>query len=83
LEDLAKHDRHEAGEGTDGVTDVVSEEDKAKEGKYSQFYAEFGAVLKEGLGEDFANKERIAKLLRFASTSQEDAMVSLADYKAC
>ncbi|WP_421020449.1 hypothetical protein, partial [Klebsiella pneumoniae] len=68
LEDLAKHDRHDAAAdaAADGVTDVVSEEDKAKEGKYSQFYAEFGPVLKEGLGEDFANKERIAKLLRFS-----------------
>ena len=82
LEDLAKHDQHAAGEGADGVTDVVSEEDKAKEGKYSQFYAEFGAVLKEGLGEDFANRERIAKLLRFPSTTTDSATVSLADYKA-
>ena len=82
LEDLAKHDKHEASTDADGVTDVVSEEDKAKEGKYSQFYAEFGAVLKEGLGEDFANKERIAKLLRFASTSSDTVTVSLADYKA-
>lgn len=82
LEDLAKHDKHEASTDADGVTDVVSEEDKAKEGKYSQFYAEFGAVLKEGLGEDFANKERIAKLLRFASTSSDTVSVSLADYKA-
>ena len=82
LEDLAKHDKHEAGTDADGVTDVVSDEDKAKEGKFSQFYAEFGAVLKEGLGEDFANRERIAKLLRFASTSSDVASVSLADYKA-
>jgi len=84
LEDLAKHDRHDAAAdaAADGVTDVVSEEDKAKEGKYSQFYAEFGPVLKEGLGEDFANKERIAKLLRFSSTSQDETIVSLADYKA-
>jgi len=82
LEDLAKHDRHEAGADAEGVTDVVSDEDKAKEGKYSQFYAEFGAVLKEGLGEDFANRERIAKLLRFASTSSDTASVGLADYKA-
>ena len=82
LEDLAKHDKHEVSTEADGVTDVVSEEDKAKEGKYSQFYAEFGAVLKEGLGEDFANKERIAKLLRFASTSSDTVSVSLADYKA-
>ncbi|WP_042418397.1 molecular chaperone HtpG [Comamonas aquatica] len=82
LEDLAKHDKHEASTDADGVTDVVSEEDKAKEGKYSQFYAEFGAVLKEGLGEDFANKERIAKLLRFPSTTSDGVTVSLADYKA-
>ena len=82
LEDLAKHDKHEVSTEADGVTDVVSEEDKAKEGKYSQFYAEFGAVLKEGLGEDFANKERIAKLLRFASTTSDGVTVSLADYKA-
>ncbi|MEG0445433.1 MAG: molecular chaperone HtpG [Comamonas sp.] len=83
LEDLARHDKHEgAVEGADGVQDVVSEEDKAKEGKYSQFYNEFGAVLKEGLGEDFGNKERIAKLLRFASTTHEGLTVSLADYKA-
>ena len=82
LEDLAKHDKHTAGEGADGVTDVVSEEDKAKEGKYTQFYAEFGSVLKEGLGEDFGNRERIAKLLRFPSTTTESVTVSLADYKA-
>ena len=83
LEDLAKKDRlPEAAEGADGVTDVVSEEDKAQAGKYSAFYAEFGAVLKEGLGEDFANREKIAKLLRFASTQSDTASVSLADYKA-
>ena len=80
LEDLAKKNSLPASEGADGVTDVVSEEDKAMVGKYDAFYAEFGAVLKEGLGEDFANRERIAKLLRFASTQGE--RVSLADYKA-
>jgi molecular chaperone HtpG len=83
LEDLAKHDQLPVTtEGADGVTDVVSDEDKAKAGKYTKFYAEFGAVLKEGLGEDFANKERLAKLLRFASTSTDTVSVSLADYKA-
>jgi molecular chaperone HtpG len=82
LEDLAKHDKHIAGEGADGVTDVASDEDKAREGKYSQFYAEFGAVLKEGLGEDFANRDRLAKLLRYASTQSDTATVSFADYKA-
>ncbi|MBS0293850.1 MAG: molecular chaperone HtpG [Proteobacteria bacterium] len=82
LEDLAKHDRHETGAAAEGVTDVVDADDKAKEGKYTQFYAEFGAVLKEGLGEDFGNRERIAKLLRFASTSADTPSVSFADYKA-
>ena len=80
LEDLAKHDK--APESADGVTDVVPEEDKAQLGKYSKFYAEFGAVLKEGMGEDYANKDRLAKLLRFASTSSDTVSVSLADYKA-
>ena len=51
-------------------------------GQYSAFYAEFGAVLKEGLGEDFGNRERIARLLRFASTQSDAVGVSLADYKA-
>ena len=81
LEDLAKHnDTPDAS--ADGVTDVVSEEDKAKQGQYTSFYKEFGAVLKEGLGEDFGNRERLAKLLRFASTSSDEVSVSLANYKA-
>ena len=87
LEDLAKHDKTpETSASTDGVTDVVSAEDKADAekgvGKYTKFYAEFGAVLKEGLGEDFSNKERLAKLLRFASTNSDAPSVSFADYKA-
>jgi molecular chaperone HtpG len=92
LEDLAKHDSHSAKQDShsaqavdaDGkdITDVVDESDKAKEGKFTKFYAEFGAVLKEGLGEDFANRERIAKLLRFASTTVDSVTESLADYKA-
>ncbi|MES2839778.1 MAG: molecular chaperone HtpG [Pseudomonadota bacterium] len=49
-------------------------------GKYTGFYAEFGAVLKEGLGEDFANRDKLAKLLRFASTAGTE-LTSLADYK--
>ena len=81
LEDLAKHDQLPEA-SADGVTDVVSEEDQANVGKYSKFYAEFGAVLKEGLGEDYANKDRLAKLLRFASSTTDTVTVSLADYKA-
>jgi len=50
--------------------------------KFATFWKEFGRVLKEGVGEDFANRERIAKLLRFASTHADtDAQeVSLTDY---
>ena len=49
---------------------------------YAAFWTEFGQVLKEGTGEDPSNQERIAKLLRFASTHTGDAAqtVSLADY---
>jgi molecular chaperone HtpG len=39
--------------------------------KYATFWKEFGQVLKEGIGEDHANKDRIAKLLRFASTHND------------
>ncbi|RZL93075.1 MAG: molecular chaperone HtpG [Variovorax sp.] len=79
----------------EGVTDVVDKKaadttlaaEAAAEysddsGKYARFYAEFGAVLKEGLGEDFGNRERIAKLLRFASSTSDAVSVSFADYKA-
>ena len=80
LEDLAKHDK--TPESTDGVTDVLSEEDKVKLGQFTQFYKEFGAVLKEGLGEDFGNRDRLLKLLRFASSNSDTVSVSFADYKA-
>ena len=73
LEDLAKHDV---------PADDASEDDKKDTGKFTKFYAEFGAVLKEGLGEDFSNKDKIAKLLRFASTTSDTVSVSFADYKA-
>ncbi|AKD37909.1 heat shock protein 90 [Pasteurella multocida subsp. multocida OH4807] len=52
--------------------------------KYQNFWKEFGLVLKEGPAEDFANKESIAKLLRFASTHNDSSeqTVSLEDYVA-
>ncbi|MBR7794233.1 molecular chaperone HtpG [Undibacterium sp. FT147W] len=67
LEDLANADGDDAQE---------------KKDKYATFWKEFGQVLKEGIGEDATNKDRIAKLLRFASTHNDsDAQnVSLADY---
>jgi len=50
--------------------------------KYAQFWAAFGRVLKEGVGEDFANRDKVAGLLRFASTHGDsaDETVALADY---
>jgi molecular chaperone HtpG len=52
--------------------------------KYAGFWAQFGAVLKEGIVEDLANRERIAPLLRFATTQGDGAKpsVSLAEYVA-
>ena len=85
IEDMAKNNVLSASSPhgvTDVVTDVVSEEDKAQVGKFDTFYTEFGPVLKEGLGEDFANRDRIAKLLRFASSTIDTTTVSFADYKA-
>ncbi len=64
------------------LDDLAHSQDEVERKKYADFYREFGAVLKEGLGEDFANRERIAKLLRFASTASDEVAVSLADYKA-
>jgi len=57
---------------------------ESQKDKYATFWREFGRALKEGAGEDHANRERIAKLLRFASThtDSEEQGVSLADYVA-
>jgi len=60
----------------ESLADSESADDKAK---YAKFWGEFGSVMKEGIGEDFANRERLAKLFRFAST-HADSGVSLADY---
>ena len=86
LEDLAKHNTLPPKGSDDMVEDVLTAEEKAEQeaglGKYDAFYAEFGAVLKEGLGEDFTNKDRLAKLMRFSSTTTDAVSVSFADYKA-
>jgi molecular chaperone HtpG len=73
LEELAKNDVAGEGASTENIENV---------GKYTKFYAEFGAVLKEGLGEDFTNKDKIANLLRFASSTTDTVSVSFADYKS-
>ncbi len=49
---------------------------------YAKFYEAFGAVLKEGVGEDMQNKDKIAKLLRFASSTNDAVSMGFADYKA-
>ena len=63
---------------------LADSSDAADKEKYAAFWKEFGRVLKEGVGEDFANKEKVAALLRFASTHADtaDETVSLNDYIA-
>ncbi len=58
-----------------------SEDEKDQE-KYKTFYAEFGFVLKERLGQDLVNHDRILKLLRFATSTNDEVSTTLADYKA-
>ncbi|MGN6830205.1 molecular chaperone HtpG [Paucibacter sp. M5-1] len=58
---------------------LADSEDAAEKAKYADFWKDFGSVLKEGVGEDHQNQERLAKLLRFASTHADEG-VSLADY---
>ena len=62
-----------------GLLEDLAGNDKEK---YATFWGEFGKVLKEGVGEDFANKDKIAGLCRFASTHADtpDEVASLADY---
>jgi molecular chaperone HtpG len=62
-----------------GLLEDLATNDAAR---YADFWKEFGQVLKEGIGEDHANRDRIAKLLRFATTATDDPVqsVGLADY---
>ncbi len=64
---------------TKRVLSMLEDLAENRKDEYTKFWEQFGTVLKEGLGEDHQNKERLAKLLRFAST-QADNGVSLADY---
>ena len=61
------------------LEDVANSDEMSHKDKYAEFWKQFGAVLKEGMGEDHQNQERLAKLLRFASTHADEG-VSLADY---
>jgi len=72
---------------TKRVLSMLEDAAENQKDKYAEFWAQFGAVLKEGVGEDFSNQERLAKLLRFASTTstttgEDGQTVSLADYVA-
>jgi molecular chaperone HtpG len=64
------------------LEELANADEQEKKDKYASFWKEFGPVLKEGIGEDSANKERIAKLLRFASTQNDSDVqnVSFGDY---
>lgn len=64
------------------LEELAQSDDPAKKELYTTFWNQFGQVLKEGVGEDPGNKERIAKLLRFASTHNDSDVqnVSLDDY---
>ncbi|CAN7446589.1 molecular chaperone HtpG [Pseudoduganella sp. LjRoot289] len=66
------------------LEELANADEQEKKDKYATFWKEFGQVLKEGVGEDAANKDRLAKLLRFASTNadSDEQAVSLADYIA-
>jgi molecular chaperone HtpG len=62
---------------------LAESEDAAEREKYARFWQDFGVVMKEGIGEDFANRDRLTKLYRFASTAVDDGAaqsVSLPDY---
>ena len=69
---------------TGKVLGLLADMAESEQEKYAKFWGEFGKVLKEGVGEDFANKDKIAGLLRFASTHADtpDETVSLKDYIA-
>ncbi|VVN06456.1 molecular chaperone HtpG [Pseudomonas fluorescens] len=69
---------------TKRVLDMLEKLAKNEPEQYKSFWKNFGQVMKEGPAEDFANKEKVAGLLRFASTQGEEGeqVVSLAEYLA-
>jgi molecular chaperone HtpG len=69
---------------TKRALDLIARLSKEEPEKYAVFWKEFGQVLKEGVGEDFANRDKLLPLLRFASTHEagDEDKVALADYLA-
>ncbi|MGI4815101.1 MAG: molecular chaperone HtpG [Janthinobacterium lividum] len=91
LEDLARKEKEgpttaaaDAAAQDAPADEVLAEKGVPEHEKYPLFWSEFGQVLKEGIGEDTPNRERIAKLLRFASTHSDTSAqtVSFEDYVA-
>ena len=66
------------------LEELANADEQEKKDKYATFWKEFGQVLKEGIGEDAGNKDRLAKLLRFASSTNDsdEQNTALADYIA-
>ncbi|MDA8389244.1 MAG: molecular chaperone HtpG [Gammaproteobacteria bacterium] len=66
------------------VLDLLAElaDSETEKDKYQEFWGEFGTVLKEGVIEDQANRERLAKLMRWSSTRSDEPKISLAEYVA-
>jgi molecular chaperone HtpG len=64
------------------LDNLAKSEDEKDQQNFKTFYQEFASVLKEGLGEDFSNRERILKLLRYATSNNDEVNTSLAAYKA-
>lgn len=60
---------------------LAKSEDAADQEKFKTFYTEFGSVIKEGLGEDMGNRDRILKLLRFATSTSDEVSTTFAAYK--
>ncbi len=66
----------------DLLDEIAKDSAENRKDDYAKVWENFGKVLKEGVGEDQANKERIARLLRFRSTQTDEETVGLADYLA-
>jgi len=81
LEDMVKNSPLADDDSSDITeAEIVGEEKEESSVNYADFWSEFGNCLKEGIIEDDANRDRIAKLLRFSTTSSDDQTVALSDY---
>merc|ERR1712205_220962 len=77
-----KGEEDEEAEETEGSLDVDESREDVEESKYSKFWKAFGKYMKMGLIEDAANRTRLAKLLRYATSKSGEKEISLEDYVA-